>query len=56
MIAGLLFAMFALFIANPSVFPAWFTRAGLNFVPPFVVIAAIAYWVLAVKREWWKGA
>lgn len=56
MIAGLLFAMFALFIANPSVFPAWFTGAGLNFVPPALVFVAIAYWVLAVKRGWRKAA
>ena len=55
MIAGLLFAMFALFVANPSVFPAWFTSAGLNFVPPLLVLAAIAYWVSAVRRGWWKG-
>ena len=56
MIAGLLFAMFALFIANPSVFPTWFTSAGLNFVPPLLVLAAIAYWVSVVRRGRWKRA
>lgn len=54
MIAALLFAMFALFIANPSVFPGWFRSAGLNFLPPFLVLAAIAYWVSAVNRGWWR--
>ncbi len=56
MIGALLFAMFALFIANPSVFPTWFTGAALNFVPPLLVFAAIAYWVLAVNRGWWRRA
>jgi uncharacterized membrane protein len=56
MIAGLLFAMFALFIANPSVFPDWFGGMGLNFVPPALVFATIVGWVLAVRHGWWKGA
>ncbi|HEY6598731.1 MAG TPA: hypothetical protein VIZ30_05445 [Pseudomonadales bacterium] len=56
MIAALLFATFALFIANPSVFPQWFTAAGFNFIPPLLLLVLLVYWVLAVKRGWWKGA
>ncbi len=51
MIAALFFATFALFVANPSVFPEWFTLSGLNFVPPLALLVAIGYWVMAVQRE-----
>ena len=53
MIAALLFATFALFIANPAVFPGWARDFGINYAPPLAVFAALGYWVLAVQRGWW---
>lgn len=54
MIAALLFATFALFVANPSLFPGWVRALGINYAPPLAVFAALAYWVLAVQRGWWR--
>ena len=53
MVAGLYFAMFALFVANTSVLPIWISESRLNVLPPAAVLLALGYWVLAVKRGWW---
>ncbi len=50
MIAAILFALFALFVANPQLFPPWFTNTGLNLLPSLAMLVLIGYWVLAVRR------
>ena len=55
MIAALFFGTFALFVANPRLYPSWFTDTGLNFVPCAILLGAVAYWVLAVHRERWPA-
>ncbi len=55
MIAALFFAQFALFVANPQLYPDWFTDTGLSFIPSAILLGVIAYWVLAVRRERWPS-
>lgn len=50
MIAAILFALFALFVANPQLFPPWFTNTGLNLLPSLAMLILIIYWVFAVRR------
>ncbi|NNE05567.1 MAG: hypothetical protein HKN15_07590 [Xanthomonadales bacterium] len=50
MIAAILFALFALFVANPQLFPPWFNETGLNFLPSLAMLCLIIYWILAVRR------
>ena len=55
MIAALLFGTFALFVANPQLYPDWFTNTGLSFVPSAILLGVIAYWVLAVRTGRWPS-
>lgn len=55
MIAALFFAQFALFVANPQLYPDWFTDTGLSFLPSAFLLGVIAYWVLAVRRGRWPS-
>ena len=50
MLAAMLFAMFALFVANPDIFPNWFVARGLNYLPPASMVALIVYWVVRLRR------
>jgi uncharacterized membrane protein len=56
MVAALLFAMFALFLANPDVLPGWFSRAGLHYLAPLTIFVALVFWVVAVSRGAWPRA
>ena len=56
MIAALFFAMFALLVANPQVFPEWVLDSGLNYLPLFIILLVMAYWVVSVRRGWHAGA
>ena len=56
MIAALFFAMFALLVANPQIFPDWFLDTGLNYLPLVVLLAVLAYWVVRVRKRWRAGA
>lgn len=55
MIAALFFGTFALFVANPQLYPDWFTDTGLSFVPSALLLGVIAYWVFAVRTERWPS-
>lgn len=51
MVAALLFASFALFVANPRIFPSWFTETGLNFLPSLTLLVLLAYWIVSVRSR-----
>ena len=52
MIAALFFALFALLVANPQIFPERFLDSGLNYLPLVILLVVLAYWVVAVRRRW----
>ena len=56
MIAALFFAMFALLVANPQVFPDWFLNSGLNYLPLVILLGVMAYWVVKTRRRYRRAS
>ncbi len=55
MIAALFFGVFALFVANPQLYPDWFSDTGLSLLPSLALLGVLAYWVVAVRKERWPS-
>lgn len=50
MIAGLIFAAFAFFVANPQVFPQAMRKPYVLYAPIWVLLVVLVYWLVRVRR------
>ncbi len=53
MIGALFFAQFALLVANPQLYPDWFTDTGLSLIGSIILLITIAYWIVIVRTGKW---